>query len=216
MTAAGDDIRFPGSEGVPDRVFHAAYRSKPAMWRTGAPQTAVLEGLSRGWFSSGRLLDAGCGSGENTVEIARSRPDLQLAGWDLVPEAIALARLKSRLARVEDRIEFKVFDLRLATDGTTFDDVLDAGVLHLFSDADRSEYLDVVRSLVSPGGWFTTIVFRDDETRPGGPRRMAKDELANALENAGFRIASIEPTVYDTRAHEGGARAWLGRARADS
>ena len=214
MSERDDQHRFPGPEGVPDRVFHAGYRATPAMWRTGSPQPAVLQGLDRGWFDSEALLDAGCGSGENAIAIAQARPRLRLSGWDLVPEAVTLARLKSRVAGVEGRIDFRTVDLRSRSADPVFDDVLDAGVLHLFSDADRIDYLRVVRSLVRAGGWFTTIVFRDDETRPGGPRRMGRDELAASLENAGFRAESIERSVYETLGHEGGARAWLARARA--
>ncbi len=213
MKAPKSENGFPGSEGVPDGVFHAAYRRRPALWRTGRPQPAVLEALERGWFSADTMLDAGCGSGENTIAIARLRPDVRIVARDLVPEAISLARIKSRIAGVEARIEFGVGDLREGVSGPTFDEALDAGVLHLFSDADRLPYLRTIRNALRIGGRFTVIVFRDEETRPGGPRRMARDELEDLLARSGFVVETIDKTIYETDAHEGGARSWLVRAR---
>ena len=125
-----------------------------------------------------------------------------------------MARIKSRLAGVESRIEFGVGDLRHGVSGPTFDEALDAGVLHLFSDADRLPYLRTIRDALRNGGWFTAIVFRDEETRPGGPRRMDRDELEGLLTRSGFAVETIDKTVYETDAHEGGARSWLARARA--
>ncbi len=214
MTDATTARGFPGSEGVSDGVFHAAYRTRRGMWRTGMPQPAVVDAIDRGWFSCGRILDAGCGSGENAIAVARARASAHVVAWDLVPEAVALARIKSRVAGVESRIDFAAVDLRRPPDATSFGEVLDAGVLHLFSDVDRSTYLRAIRRLLSPGGWFTAIVFSDAEKRAGGPRRMGRDELDGVLVEAAFEVVSIEAVRYETSAHEGGARAWMARARA--
>lgn len=202
----------PGAEGVPHEVFHDVYRRSKALWVTGRPQPAVLTAIDRDWFHEGPLFDAGCGTGENAIAIARAHPSLRILAMDAVPEAIELASVAGREAGVADRIRFEVADLRTEGPPAGHGCVLDAGVLHVFSDADRAGYLQMLHDVLRPGGAAIFIVFSTEEVRPGGPRRMGRQELASAIERAGFRIDSIEKARYETLGHEGGARSWLVRA----
>ena len=206
------DPTIPGAEGVPHEQFHDVYRAGKAAWCIGRPQPAVLACLERGWFDDGAVLDAGCGTGENAVAIAVARPAARLLAIDAVPEALASAARAIEAGGVSDRVSIAEVDLRQALPPGPFAWILDAGVLHVFSDDDRRAYLARVASSLEPGGSFVTIVFRDDETRPRGPRRLGRDELDAGLVQAGLRVESIEPCLYDSVAHEGGARAWLARA----
>lgn len=206
------DPTIPGSEGVPHQQFHDAYRAGRAAWRTGRPQEAVRACLDAGWFDAGPILDAGCGTGENAAAIAVARPDLSVVAVDAVPEALASAVEVADAAGVSDRVTLQQVDLRHDLPTGPFPWILDAGVLHVFSDVDRRSYLDRISSALSPGGSFVTIVFRDDETRPRGPRRLGRDELESILVDAGLRVDSVEPCRYQSVAHEGGALAWLARA----
>ena len=202
----------PGPEGVPHEVFHEVYRRSRALWVTGRPQPAVLTAIERGWFHEGPLFDAGCGTGENAIAIAQADPTLEILAMDAVPEAVRAAAGAARAAGVEDRIRFEIADLR--TDGPPSEHgcVLDAGVMHVFSDADRPGYLKVVHDALRPGGAAIFIVFSTEEIRPGGPRRLEREELVSAIQEAGLRVESIEKSRYETLGHEGGARSWLVRA----
>lgn len=204
--------RFIGAEGVVHQVFHDAYRDSSASWVTGRPQPAVMTALSRGWFDVGPLLDLGCGTGENAAAIAAARDDLLILGIDVVPQAVDRARSVIAAASLTDRVRLEVADLRDFTPAESFGTVLDAGVLHVFSDQDRADYLEMVARAVRPGGAAIFIEFSDAETRPLGPRRIARDEMTSALVRAGFVIDSIEPARYETAVHPGGAAAWLVRA----
>ena len=218
MTGADETDRsrsngHPGPEGVPHRQFETAYAAGDPAWVIGEAQPVVCELLERGWLDRGPLLDAGCGTGENLVEIARRRPGLQITAVDAVPEAVDRARRLIAAQGLESRIALGVTDLRTDLPPGPFGTVLDAGVLHVFSDADRRAYLErVVRSLV-PGGWFLTVVFSDRERRPGGPRRLGERELTRVLMEAGLVIEAIEEARYHTTSLEGGAEALLARAR---
>lgn len=206
------DPTIPGSEGVPHEQFHDAYRAGRAAWCTGRPQPAVLACLASGWFDAGPILDAGCGTGENAAAIATARPDVAMIAVDAVPEALATAATVLADAGVDGRVSLETVDLRRELPAGPFPWILDAGVLHVFSDRDRASYLDRIAASLSPGGSFVTIVFRDDEIRPRGPRRLAREELQTSLEAAGLRVESIEPCRYQSVAHEGGALAWIARA----
>ncbi|MCP4939386.1 MAG: class I SAM-dependent methyltransferase, partial [Phycisphaeraceae bacterium] len=174
----------PGAEGVPHEVFHDVYRRSKALWVTGRPQPAVMTAIERGWFREGPLFDAGCGTGENAIAIARAHPMLEILAMDAVPEAVELATVAARAAGVADRIRFEVADLRAEGPPPEHACVLDAGVLHVFSDADRPGYLQVVHDALHPGGTAIFIVFSTEEIRPGGPRRLDREELVSAVEAA--------------------------------
>ena len=203
---------IPGPEGVPSQDFQLAYDSGSPAWCIDRAQIAVLEVLERGWLSQGPLLDAGCGTGENLVAVCHHRKDLQVVGADLVPAATRRAREQLRQAGFEDRGRVSTCDLRKEVPDGPFGSILDAGVLHVFSDADRPRYLAGLHEALVSGGELVTIVFSDAETSPGGPRRYAREELRECLENAGFRVTDLEACRYETIRHEEGARGWLVRA----
>ena len=208
-----DPAGFPGHEGVPHRQFATAYEQGTPAWCIGRPQPVVSSVVDRGWFTNGPFLDAGCGTGENLIEIIGRHPGLQGLGVDSVPAAVRAAGVGVRAAGLEDRVELEVVDLRKTFPAGPFRTILDAGVLHVFSDADRRRYLsDVARALL-PGGEFVVVVFSDSEIRPGGPRRIGRDELDAGLTEAGLEVLSIEECRYWTTTWDDGAAAWLARAR---
>ena len=203
---------IPGPEGVPSAEFQAAYDSGEPAWCIDRAQPVVVEALERGWLSRGPILDAGCGTGENLRVMAERRPGLDLIGADLVSTATIRASEHLRDAGLEDRVQVFTSDLRNEFPAGPFESILDAGVLHVFSDHDRSVYLRGLRAALVPGGELVVIVFSDAELSPGGPRRYARAELENCLEQADFRVTDLESCRYQTIRHDGGARAWLLRA----
>ncbi|MCU1255217.1 MAG: putative thiol methyltransferase 2, partial [Candidatus Angelobacter sp.] len=50
--------------------WDASYQQGPAPWDIGQPQPAIVRLASEGGFA-GAVLDAGCGTGENALHIAR-------------------------------------------------------------------------------------------------------------------------------------------------
>lgn len=205
-------MRIPGAEGVPSKEFEAAYDSGAPAWCIDRAQPVVLDILERGWLSRGPILDAGCGTGENLCAVAARRPGLRLVGADLVSAATDRAAEQVRLAGLEDRVSVVTGDLRVALPNGPFESILDAGVLHVFSDRDRLRYLHGLHEVLVSGGELVVIVFSDAETSPGGPRRLSRGELNDCIEQAGFRTADLESCRYHTIRHEDGARAWLARA----
>jgi ubiquinone/menaquinone biosynthesis C-methylase UbiE len=111
------------------RGFDAAYLGPPP-WDIGRPQRAFYELAEAGAFR-GRVLDVGCGTGEQALMAAGL--GLEAIGVDLAPTAIGIARDKARDRGLQAR--FVVADaLDLATLGERFDTVLDCGLFHIFAD----------------------------------------------------------------------------------
>ena len=199
-----------GSEGVHHSVFEEAYaRDRPAPWETGRVQPAVLEAIQRGWLSKGPVLDSGCGTGENAIEIVRQTTQ-RVHAVDCVSRALAKAKERASAAGFQEQIQIDLHDLRNPQlEQHRYGSILDAGVLHVFSDVDRVRYLQALGEAIRPGGSLVVIVFSDDELREGGPRRYSGKALDDLLMSTGWTVSSRESHRYETHMHPGGSCAWL-------
>jgi len=74
----------------------------PAPWDIGSPQPTFVRLADEGRLT-GRLLDAGCGTGENALLAASRGADV--TGIDLAPTAIARARAKASERGLTARFE---------------------------------------------------------------------------------------------------------------
>lgn len=183
--------------------FDAAYRGTPP-WDIGRPQPVFLA-LADAGALRGRVLDAGCGTGEHVL-MAVER-GLDATGIDLAPTAIARAHQKAQERGLDAR--FLVWDaLELADLDERFDTVLDSGVLHVFDDDDRARYVEALAAVLRPGGRYLGCCFSEREPGDWGPRRVTQDELRSAFA-VGWDIESIEPAQFDITFGEGVAEAWL-------
>jgi SAM-dependent methyltransferase len=175
-------------------------------WDIGRPQPAFVR-LADDGLLRGRVLDAGCGTGEHALLAAARGADA--LGVDVAPTAIERARGKAAERGLAAR--FEVADvLHLADLGLTFDTVIDSGLFHVFDDADRTRYVASLADVVRDGGRCYLMCFSDRQPGEFGPRRVSQDELRAAFDD-GWRIAGITADAFDINLLEGqtGARAWL-------
>jgi len=185
--------------------WDASYTAAP--WDIGRPQPAFVRLAEKGLLS-GRLLDAGCGTGEQTLLAASHGADAM--GVDVSVRAIEQARGKAAERGLNAR--FDVADvLHLADLGLMFDVVIDSGVFHVFDDQDRARYVASLASALCDGGYCHLICFSDQQPGIVGPRRVRQDELRAAFGD-GWRILGIEAATFEL--NESGlrissAQAWL-------
>ena len=207
--ASGRSIASRADTGVMTTPgWDASYTaSKPAPWDIGRPQPAFVR-LVEGGLLSGRLLDAGCGTGEQTLLAASHGADAM--GIDVSVRAIELARGKAAERGLTAR--FEVADaLRLGDLGLMFDVVLDSGVFHVFDDKDRVRYVASLASVLRDGGYCHLLCFSDRQPGTLGPRRVRQDELRAAFSD-GWRIVSVEAATFELNESGLGillAQAWL-------
>jgi len=99
--------RHPTShERMAGQPWDASYRGdEPAPWDIGQLQSAVVRLASQGGFA-GAVLDAGCGTGENTLHLAAL--GLPVLGVDVAETALAMARAKAHDRAIA--VEFAVAD----------------------------------------------------------------------------------------------------------
>jgi len=153
------------------------------------------------------VLDSGCGTGEHAL-LAASR-GAQATGVDVAPTAIGLARAKAAERGLE--VRFEVGDaLDLGGLGLTADVIIDSGVFHVFSDADRPRYVASLASVLRSGGTVYLMCFSDRQPGDFGPRRVRQDELRESFSD-GWTVDSIVAETFDINPLEGmtQAQAWL-------
>jgi len=178
----------------------------PAPWDIGRPQPTFVRLADEGLLT-GRVLDSGCGTGENTLMAAVSGADAM--GVDVAASAIERARAKAAERGVAAR--FDVADaLELGRLGQTFDTIIDSGVFHVFNDDDRARYVASLASVLEPGGALYLMCFSDSEPGDWGPRRVRRDELTDAFSD-GWTIIDITADSFDINPVMGAGtvQAWL-------
>ena len=189
--------------------WDASYSDGPAPWDVGRPQPAVVRVAAAGGFT-GTVLDAGCGTGENTLHIASL--GLPVLGVDVAETAVAVARSKADERGIA--AEFASADaLQLHRLRRRFTTVLDCGLFHTFDGQERPRYVASLGAVTEPGGTLHLLCFADIGPDPG-PHPVAQEELTAAFHRgSGWTVVTIEPDRLETRFHDDGAPAWLATIR---
>ncbi|MCC6875709.1 MAG: class I SAM-dependent methyltransferase [Sandaracinaceae bacterium] len=143
-----------------------------------------------------RILEAGCGSGYGLSLLSERFAPSRLAGFDLMPEQIELARKRMRPGGPS--VELAVGDItRVAHEDASFDAVFVFGILHHVSA--WRDALKELHRVLAPGGVLLVeelsgrfIDFSDRFLFTEHPRdvRLRWDDLRAGLRGAGFEIVA--------------------------
>jgi len=172
----------------------------------GRPQPAFVELVRAGELSKGRVLDVGCGTGENALYLAEN--GFSVTGVDLSSRAVAVASAKTAEKRL--KIDFRAGNvLSLDFKDGLFDNIIDSGLFHTFPDNDRPVYThEISRVLVTNGKYFMLCFSEKEPTGWGGPRRVTRGEIEVTFSQL-FKINYIRDALFATRFHNDGGRAYL-------
>lgn len=139
--------------GVP-RVFHALSVADYVRGLTPLNHDAVPD-----LPEAPEILIAGCGSGQQPIEVAISMPTARITAIDLSLTTMAYAMRKARELGVTN-IEFGQADLlEIGAWTQRFDMIMCSGVLHHLAVPEQG--LDVLLSLLKPGGLLKLAVYSD-------------------------------------------------------
>jgi 2-polyprenyl-3-methyl-5-hydroxy-6-metoxy-1,4-benzoquinol methylase len=183
--------------------FNSAYEGIPP-WDIGRPQKEIIR-LAEDGEISGRVLDVGCGTGENALYLASL--GFEVWGVDAAPTAIKKAKEKAKERGVT--VNFLVSDaLKLQLLQTKFDTVIDCGLFHVFSDEERPIFAASLSSALNPGGIYFMLCFSEHEPGSYGPRRVTQAEI-RATFSKGWKINYIREAELEITFGTDGVKAWL-------
>lgn len=197
------------------RHVDEGYQGRPGSRRgpsldIGRPQAALRELILRG-LVRGPVLEVGCGTGENILQMASLGH--QAWGIDASAKAVRLAREKARQRCLPVRF-FVGNPLEPRGLGRRFNSVIDTGFFHGLSDPERIRYAERVAHVLNPGGLLAILCFSDKDPFDVGPRRVSMGEIVRTFHGA-FGGPEVRAATFEVRPHGGVTRhrAWLATMR---
>lgn len=140
-----------------DRAHYVHGYSEREAERLGDQASTLSELLHEGvrYAPGRRVLEVGCGTGAQTVLLARNSPDAEIVAMDVSRDSLNAARARLEAAGLRN-VAFGVADLfELPVDDRSFDDLFVCFVLeHLQDPLSALKHLERV---VRPGGTLTVI-----------------------------------------------------------
>ena len=128
--------------------FDETYKGTPP-WDIGRPQTEFVL-LEKNGEIKGSILDVGCGTGENTLFFAGLGHEV--VGVDFAHRAIQKAQAKAEERKIKG-VMFKLADaLNLSESEGSFDNAIDCGLFHTFTDIQRRKFVRSIHSVINPNG----------------------------------------------------------------
>ena len=134
-----------------------------------------LKKAAESLHGSGKALDIGCGTGVNSVFMARQ--GFQVTAIDFIPEALDFARKRTKESGVN--VKFVHSDITKFESNEKFDLILDCGCLHSFDDKKRVKYKEKILELMSERVQYVLVHFGEKKKSDFGlgPRPKTKDEI---------------------------------------
>ena len=154
----------------------------PPPWNIGEPQPAVAELIGQGKLQS-EVLDAGCGVGDASLELAAR--GFTVVGIDVSSVAIAAATQAAEQRGLTgvtfvqgDLTSLEGYEGRFAT-------ILDCTLFHSLPVEARDDYLRAVHDAGAPGAALYMLVFTIDALPADSPcpvpNLVTRDELRGAV-----------------------------------
>ncbi len=156
--------RVPGQEGIDDQTVVDAYvrANRLPPWQL---LRRMVVARAAAMVISGEAVDLGCGPGYLSVALVKRIPALHVIGVDLSEDMLALGQAEVRRSGVEDRVSFRLGDVRqLPFEDSSLDFVISTLSLHHWRDP--VVVLDEIERVLVPGGSYLIFDFRRDLTPP--------------------------------------------------
>src|SRR5204863_7632146 len=109
-----------------DVDFVQRYEAGQTPWDSGRPSEELLRVLDAGALTGKTVLEIGCGTGTNAIELARR--GFEVTAVDYVEQPIQAARAKASGEKV--KVDFRVADVLKDHVGGPYDILFDRGVYH--------------------------------------------------------------------------------------
>jgi 2-polyprenyl-3-methyl-5-hydroxy-6-metoxy-1,4-benzoquinol methylase len=145
----------------------------------------------------GRALDLGCGTGQNSIWLAKR--GWEVTAIDIVPKAVAVAQ--ARAAEADVKVDFRVDDVTIFEPDHSYDLVLSTYALPR-AGSGRDVALRMASDAVGPGG---TLLICEFDASLADDGWMTRDELVSLDElTAALRGLVVDNAEVMVTSHEHG------------
>lgn len=169
-----------------DRDWEKVYESNATPWDVGKPEDALVEFINNGFVKPCRVLEIGCGNGNDAIFLAKKGFDV--TAIDISKRAITEAKGRTEKAGV--RCSFFAEDItELKSVSGKFGFVYDRACFHFIPEEKRGKYIKTVKEFLLKDGYFLLIVSSDKDAVKG-PYIFSKEDIRKIFGND-FNILDI-------------------------
>jgi len=173
-------------------VVALRYANGQTPWDTGVPSSELIRVIEQGDFNGKTVLEFGCGSGTNSIELARR--GYLVTAVDLVELPILRAREKAQRAGV--KVDFRVGDFTRIDLQGPYDCLFDCSVYDGIRTRDLSGFLRTLQKASRPGTRWLSLAGNAREPDPVGPPVVREEEFRSELSSL-FRILKVREFRFD-------------------
>ena len=138
-----------------DRIYHQ-YGVEDLPWELGKPRKGLVELVDSGQIAPCETLDVCCGTGTNTVYLAKRGFDV--TALDISDKAVKYAKEKAREAEVDIKLLVGNF-LNLPFMSEKFEFAFDFGCFHHVEVENRTTFIRGIRRVLKPKGTYFMVCF---------------------------------------------------------
>jgi ubiquinone/menaquinone biosynthesis C-methylase UbiE len=184
--------------------FKERYAEGKIPWDSGKPSQELVRLLDSGELTGKTVLEIGCGTGTNAMELARR--GFNVTAVDFVKQAIEIAQGKAKAAGV--KVNFRVANVLQDDLGGPYDILFDRGVYHGLRLEALEKFQEVLKRVTRPGSFYLCLAGNAKEkTGEEGPPVVKEEEFRNELGSI-FDILEVREFRFATNVPDFHPLAW--------
>lgn len=184
--------------------WDSRYQTGATPWDSGLPSHELQLILNENSIAPCRVLDLGCGSGTNSILLARL--GFQVTAVDCSQHALAQGQLAADSAGV--RVDWVCADAREWQPALPFDFVFDRGCFHCVRRENSARVaLETLTKFCRSGTRLLVLTGNSNEQREHGPPQLSEAELRSEL-GAEFRIDQLREFHFQDAGEVQGPLGW--------
>jgi len=183
-----------------EEYFNRRYNGRPP-WEIDYIRP-VIKKLLETKNLHGKILDIGCGTGRNTIFLAKN--GLDITGIDISEKAIAIAKKSVNNSNLN--VKFLKKDILESSEFVQkYDIIIDCGLYHVLTMNRKKIYVRNLQNLLQDGG-ILYLICSSEQKGVFMPDAVTKNEI-NEMFQGDYTVDSIERTkIYSTI---GRMRGWV-------